>query len=84
MGSRRHHFSDLFRTSADRAGRATRDFLDGDDATAVPERSAYALVDAAASWLVHGGGEETARLALEAVTTPAVAGDVLRALAGNR
>jgi hypothetical protein len=46
----------------------------------VPERSAFALVDGAASLLIHGGGEESPRLVLEAVTTPAIAGAVVRTL----
>jgi hypothetical protein len=46
----------------------------------VPERSAFALVDGAASLLIHGHGEESARLCLEAVTTPRIAGDVVRVL----
>ena len=46
----------------------------------VPERKVGALVDGAASLLAHGGGEESARLCLEVVTTPRIAGDVVRAL----
>jgi hypothetical protein len=53
------------------------------DATAVDERNLFALVDAAASVLLHGGSEESARLCLEVVTTPTVAGDVVRVLADD-
>jgi hypothetical protein len=48
--------------------------------TGIAERKLFALIDAAASLLIHGGGEESARLCLEVVTTPAVAGSVVRAL----
>ncbi|PZS27701.1 MAG: hypothetical protein DLM59_16020 [Pseudonocardiales bacterium] len=54
------------------------------EATSVPERQAAALVDAAASLLIHGDGEESARLCLEAVTTPRIAGDVVRTLTASR
>jgi hypothetical protein len=46
----------------------------------VPERKVCALVDGAASLLVHGGGEESARLCLEVVTTARIAGNVVRVL----
>jgi hypothetical protein len=51
------------------------------DATAVAGRNLFALIDAAASLLIHGGGAESARLCLEVVTTPDIAGDVVRVLA---
>ncbi|PZS32429.1 MAG: hypothetical protein DLM59_08190 [Pseudonocardiales bacterium] len=50
---------------------------------AVPERKVYALVDGA-SLLVRDGSEESARLCLEAVTTPRVAGDVVRVLTDDQ
>jgi hypothetical protein len=49
----------------------------------IPERKVGALVDGA-SLLVLDGSEESARLALEAVTTPAIAGDVVRVLTEDR
>jgi hypothetical protein len=49
----------------------------------VPERKCYALVDGASLLLIHGGGEESARLCLESVTTPAIAGEVVRVLTDN-
>jgi hypothetical protein len=52
-------------------------------ATTIAERNLFALVDAAASLLLHGGGQESARLCLEVVTTPDVAGDVVRLLADD-
>jgi hypothetical protein len=51
--------------------------------TTVAERNLFALVDAAALLLIHGGSQESARLCLEVVTTPAIAGDVVRLLADD-